>query len=54
MKFTASLAVIALANNLSAVECAQLRDDDLFTDDGDVASTLNSMKAAEKIHATKF
>ena len=54
MKISASLALVALLNNLSAVECAQLRDDDLFTDDGDVASTLSSMKAAEKIHSTKF
>ena len=54
MKFTASLAAIALLNNLSAVQCAKLQDDDLFTDDGDVASTMSSMKAAEKIHQTKF
>ena len=51
MKFTVSLAVIALLNNLSAVQCVNLKDDDLFTDDGEVSSTLSSMKAAEKIHS---
>ena len=54
MKLAASLAALALVNNLSAVQCAFLQDDDLFTDDGDVASTMSSMKAAEKIHNTKF
>jgi hypothetical protein len=54
MKFTTTLAAVALLNNLSAVQCANLKDDDLFTDDGDVASTLSSMKQAEKIHSTKF
>ena len=44
MKFVYSLAVVALINNLSSVQCAKIRDDDLFTDDGDVASTLSSMK----------
>jgi hypothetical protein len=54
MKFTASIAVIALLNNLSAVQCVNLKDDDLFSDDGEVSSTLSSMKAAEKIHNTHF
>merc|ERR1719223_752921 len=54
MKLAASLAALALVNNLSADQCAFLQDDDLFTDDGDVASTMSSMKAAEKIHNTKF
>lgn len=54
MKFAASIAVMALINNLSAVQCASIMDDDLFTDDGDVSSTLSSMKQAEKIHNTKF
>lgn len=54
MKFATSLAVMALINNLSAVQCASLRDDDLFTDDGDVSTTLSSMKQAEKVHNTKF
>jgi len=54
MKFTTSLAVIALVNNLNAVQCTLLKDDDLFTDDGDVAATMSSMKSAEKIHSTKF
>ena len=54
MKITGALAALALVNNLSAVECAFLQDDDLFTDDGDVSTTLNSMKAAEKIHSAKF
>ena len=55
MKFTTSLAVIALLNNLSAVQCVNLKDEDnLFTDDGEMSSTLSSMKAAEKIHNTHF
>jgi len=55
MKFAATtLAVVALINNLSAVQCVSLKDDDLFTDDGDVSTTLSSMKTAEKIHNTKF
>ena len=54
MKLAASLAALALVNNLSAVQCAFLQDDDLFTDDGDVASTMSSMKSAEKIHNAKF
>lgn len=54
MKFTASIAVMALINNLSAVQCISLKDDDLFTDDGDISSTLSSMKQAEKVHNTKF
>ena len=54
MKFAASFAVMALINNLSAVQCASIMDDDLFTDDGEVSSTLSSMKQAEKAHNTKF
>ena len=37
MKITLTFALMALINNLSSVECAAIRDDDLFTDDGDVA-----------------
>ena len=54
MKFTASIAAIALLNNLSAVQCVNLKDDDLFTDDGEVSATMSSMKSAEKIHSTHF
>jgi hypothetical protein len=54
MKFYASIAVAALINNLSAVQCVSLMDDDLFTDDGDVSQTMASMKQAEKAHNTKF
>ena len=54
MKFTVSFAVLALINNLSTVQSIALKDDDLFTDDADVSSTLSSMKQAEKVHNTKF
>lgn len=54
MKFAASFAVMALINNLSSVECSKMKDDDLFTDDGEVSATLTSMKQAEKVHNTKF
>ena len=54
MKIAASFAVLALINNLSLVECGAVRDDDLFTDDGEVSATLSSMKQAEKAHNTKF
>ena len=54
MKFVASFAVMALINNLSAVQCAAIKDDDLFTDDGEVSATMSSMKQAERAHNTKF
>lgn len=47
MKIAASLAILALINN---VQSATLKDDDLFTDDGEALETLHSIKAAEKIH----
>jgi len=50
MKVAASLAILALINNYSTVKCAALKDDDLFTDDGEALETLHSIKAAEKIH----
>jgi len=54
MKFAASFAAMALINNLSSVECSKMKDDDLFTDDGEISATLTSMKQAEKAHNTKF
>ena len=54
MKFAASFAVMALINNLSAVEATALRDDNLFSDDGEAEDTLKSLKTAEKIHQVKF
>jgi hypothetical protein len=52
MKFTSTLAVLALINNVSAV---LIRDDeDLFTDNADEQETLNSIAQAEKAHGTKF
>jgi len=50
-KFAISLAVLALINNASGI---RVRDDNLFNDDEDEASTLASIKAAEKIHGSKF
>lgn len=50
MKYTLSLAVLALINNTSAL---RLRDDDvgdLWSDESQEADTLNSIKAAEKAH----
>lgn len=52
MKFTYSLAVLALLNNASALSLRD--DDDLFTDNADEQETLNSIAAAEKAHGTKF
>jgi hypothetical protein len=52
MKFTTTLAVLALINNVSAV--ALRDDDDLFTDNADEQETLNSIAQAEKAHGTKF
>ena len=46
MRFIMSLALVALLNNARA--------DDLFTDDGEAADTLQSIKAAEKIHKKQF
>ena len=52
MKFTSTLAVLALINNVSAV---LIRDeDDLFTDNADEQETLNSIAYAEKAHGSKF
>jgi hypothetical protein len=42
-----SLVAIALLTKTYALK---LRDDDLFTDDADTETTLQSIKAAEKIH----
>jgi len=50
MKFAISLAVFAIINNVSAVEAAAIKDDNLFTDDGEAAETLSSLRTAEKIH----
>jgi len=47
-----SLAIIALINNTSAIKVRD--DDDLYTDDGQVADTLASIKNAEKQHGTTF
>jgi hypothetical protein len=41
MKFTSTLAVLALINNVSAVVLRD--DDDLFTDNADEQETLNSI-----------
>ena len=52
MKFTVSIAVLALLNSANAIK---LRDeDDLFTDAGEETETLASLNAAEKIHGSKF
>lgn len=45
---------MALINNYSTVQCAALKDDDLFSDDGEAVETLHSIKAAEKIHNVHF
>ena len=50
-KFGISLAVLALINNASGI---RIRDDNLFNDDDEQASTLASIQAAEKIHGSKF
>jgi|NorSeaMetagenome_1021524.scaffolds.fasta_scaffold262126_1 hypothetical protein len=47
-----TLAIIALINNTSAIKVRD--DDDLYTDDGQVADTLASIKNAEKQHGTTF
>ena len=52
MKFTTSLAVLALINNASAL--ALRDDDDLFTDSADEKETIASIQAAEKAHGTKL
>ena len=52
MKFTSTLAVMALINNVSAITLRD--DDDLFTDSADQQETLNSIAAAEKAHNSKF
>ena len=52
MKFTISIAVIALLSTSNAI---RLRDegDDMYTDD-DSAETLKSIQAAEVLHGSKF
>ena len=52
MKFTSTLAVMALINNASAITLRD--DDDLFTDNADQQETLNSIAQAEKAHGSKF
>ena len=52
MKFTYTLAVMALINNASAVSLRD--DDDLFTDSADEKETLNSIAQAEKSHGSKL
>jgi hypothetical protein len=52
MKFTYTLAVMALINNASAVSLRD--DDDLFTDNADEKETLNSIAQAEKSHGSKL
>ena len=45
MKYAITFAVAALLNNVSG-----MKDDDLFTDDGENTETLRSLKQAEKVH----
>jgi hypothetical protein len=45
MKFTTTLAVMALLNNVSAISMRD--DDDLFTDNADEQETLKSIAQAE-------
>ena len=52
MKFTYTLAVLALINNASAAVVRD--DDDLFTDASDEKETLNSIAQAEKAHGSTF
>lgn len=52
MKFTYTLAVMALINNASALSMRD--DDDLFTDNADEKETLNSIAQAEKAHGAKL
>lgn len=47
-----SLAIFALINNTSAINIRD--DDDLYTDDGQVADTLASIKSSEKQHGKTF
>ena len=47
-----SLAIFALINNTSAINIRD--DDDLYTDDGQVADTLASIKSSEKQHGSTF
>ena len=49
MKYAITFAVAALLNNVSGI-----KNDDLFTDDGENAETLKSLNQAEKIHNSKF
>ena len=50
-KFAISLAVLALINNASAI---RMRDEDLFNDEAQLAETMSSIKAAEKLHGKTF
>ena len=48
MKFATTLAVLALINNISAVKLQKAYADDLFTDDYEQQSLMESLSAAEK------
>lgn len=50
MKFTITIAVFALINNILAVKLRDDDVDDLWSDDGQSSDTLLSIKAAEKAH----
>ena len=52
MKFTYTLAVMALIKNASALSIRD--DDDLFTDNADEKETLNSIAQAEQSHGSKL
>ena len=52
MKFTYTLAVMALINNVSALSMRD--DDDLFNDNADEQETLKSIAQAEKAHGSKL
>ena len=47
-KFALSFAVLALVNGI------RIRDDDLFNDDSQLAETVASIKAAEKVHGVHY
>ena len=46
-----SIVLLALLGFNQAV---RLRDDDLFSDDGQVSDTLASLQSSEKAHGAKF
>lgn len=48
MKFATTLATIALINNVSAIQLQKAYADDLFTDDYEQQSLMESLTAAEK------